>query len=294
MTALVLAAVAAYGVFLTFTALTSGWTGITPGPRRRTRPRQRGGSAREWLRQAGIDGVEPREFAAVVSALFIFGSVMAYAVFGGLLPALVAGVFAASFPVASYRGRRLARRTRASQAWPRVIEEIRLLTGSAGRSIPTALLDAGLQGPPEMRRAFADAQREWLLSTDFARTLDVLTEQLADPTADTVCETLLIAQELGGSDLDLRLKALIEDRTRDLQGRKDADARQAGARFARWFVLGVPAGMALAGMSIGEGRVAYQSTQGQVLVAIAIGLVVVCWIWASRVMRLPPAERVFG
>jgi tight adherence protein B len=58
-------------------------------------------------------------------------------------------------------------------------------------------------------------------------------------------------------------------------------------------VLIVPAGMALAGMSVGTGRVAYRSTSGQVLVATAILLVIACWMWAGSIMRLPEEERVF-
>jgi tight adherence protein B len=147
-------------------------------------------------------------------------------------------------------------------------------------------------GPAELRPAFAAAQREWLISTDFARTLAVLKARLADPTADVVCETLLVAHDLGGTDLDRRLEALVEDRFQDLQGRKDARAKQAGVRFARRFVLIVPLGMALAGLSIGTGRDAYQTALGQAAVAAGIGVIVLCWLWAGRLMRLPEDERV--
>ena len=146
-----------------------------------------------------------------------------------------------------------------------MIEEMRLLTGSLGRSIPQALFEVGRRGPEEMRPAFAAAQREWMISTDFARTVAVLKTGLADPTADAACETLLVAHEVGGSDLDRRLAALVEDRIQDLQGRKDARAKQAGVRFARRFVLLVPLGMALAGLSIGNGRAAYERPTGQLL-----------------------------
>lgn len=167
------------------------------------------------------------------------------------------------------------------------------MTSSLGRSIPQALFEVGRRAPSDMQPAFAAAHREWLLSTDFPRTLGVLKAGLADPTADAACETLLVAHEVGGTDLDRRLEALIDDRIQDSQGRKDAAAKQAGARFARFFVLIVPAGMALAGMSVGTGRAAYQTPTGQLLVVVAIGLVVVCWIWAGRIMMLPEEERVF-
>jgi tight adherence protein B len=228
-----------------------------------------------------------------VAAAAAGAAVLVYAVFGGVLPALVAAGFGASAPPAGLRARRAARRAAAMDAWPRLLEELRLLTSSLGRSVPQALVEVGRRAPAELRPAFAAAEREWLLSTDFARMVAVLKAHLADPTADAACETLLVAHEVGGSDLDRRLGALIEDRIQDAQGRKDARAKQAGARFARRFVLVVPAGMAFAGMSVGTGRAAYQTPTGQLLVAAALLLVVACWIWAGRIMLLPEEGRVF-
>lgn len=167
-------------------------------------------------------------------------------------------------------------------------------TGSLGRSVPQALFEVGARGPNELRPAFDAAHREWLLTTDFERTVAVLKHQLADPTADVTCETLLVAHQLGGADLGRRLTALAEDRIQDLQGRKDARARQAGARLARRFVILVPVGMALVGMQVGDGRAAYATGHGQVVVLFAIGLIAACWVWAGQIMRLPDTERVFS
>jgi tight adherence protein B len=122
----------------------------------------------------------------------------------------------------------------------------------------------------------------------------VLKERLADPTADSACETLLVAHEIGGGGLDRRLAALVDDRTQDVQGRKDARAKQAAVRFARRFVLIVPVGMAVAGLSIGTGRAAYETPLGQLAVVLGIAAVVGCWLWAGRLMRLPEEERVLG
>lgn len=290
--AVLVALLAAYGVFLLYTATAFGWSGVGLGPsvtgaQRRRRRGQR------WLAQAGLDEVNPREFAGVMGVLFLVGAALAFALFGGALPALVAGAFAATFPLASYRARRERRRIDARDAWPRMIEEIRLQTGSLGRSIPQALFEVGRRAPEELRPAFVTAEREWLLSTDFPRTVSTLKERLADPTADATLETLLVAYDVGGSDLERRLAALVEDRVQDLKGRKDALAKQAGVRFARRFVLIVPLGMALAGLSIGTGRAAYQTAMGQLTVAGGLGVVAICWLWAGRLMKLPEEERVF-
>lgn len=290
---LVVGTIAALGAYYLVTAIGFGWRGIGLGPRigQRLEPAHR---ARQWMAQAGLADVAVGEFVGVVGAIASLGAVGGYAIFGGVLPAAAAGAFAGATPVASYRLRRESRRSTAREAWPRMIEEIRLRTGSLGRSIPQALFEVGARGPVEMRPAFDAAHREWLLTTDFERTVAVLKERLADPTADVTCETLLVAHELGGADLGRRLAALAEDRILDLQGRKDARAKQAGARLARRFVLLVPIGMALAGMQVGDGRAAYATPMGQLVALVAIGLVAVCWIWAGRIMRLPETERVFA
>jgi tight adherence protein B len=285
---------AGLGVYYLYTALVLRWPGLGFGPRidRSRQPRRRH-RAREWLAQAGLADVPLGEFSAVIVGLIVIGTVFGYVLFGSPLPALVLGLFAGAVPVASYRRRRIELRDKAQEAWPRMIEEIRILTSSVGRSIPQALFEVGRTGPEELRPSFEAAQREWLLSTDFGRTLDVLKDRLADPTVDATCETLLIAHELGGSDLDHRLAALAEDRRLDSRERKDARAKQAGARLARLFVLVVPLGMAAVGLTIGEGRAAYETPLGQLMIVVALVMIVVCWAWASVIMRLPSEERVF-
>jgi tight adherence protein B len=234
--------------------------------------------------------VGPSLAPAVAAAAM--GAAAGWAMFGTPLPALALATFASAAPGRARKRATVKRLELARAHWPQLIEELRILTGSLGHSIPTALFTVGRRAPNALRPAFADAEREWLLTTDLGRCLRVLKDRLDDATADTICETLLVAHEVGGSGLDVRLSALAEDRDRDLQNRRDAEARQAGARFARRFVLLVPAGMAIAGMSVGTGRAAYRSPGAQLLVLLAIAMVVGCWTWAGRIMTLPITARV--
>ena len=202
--AFLLAVVAGYGVFLAYTSVVFGWTGlgISPTPfRRRTRTNQ----LQDLLHQAGLDRIGVGEFAAVSVVLFLVGSGLGWLVFGGVVAPVAAGIGAAASPVGAAVGRRNARREQAREAWPRMLEELRLQVVNLGRSVPQALFTVGARGPEELRPAFEAARREWVMSTDFDRTLDVLRERLADATADAVCETLLIAHEVGGTDVDRRL-----------------------------------------------------------------------------------------
>ena len=278
---LVLALAAAYGTFLLLTSVGLGWDGIGPGPRLAER------------RRRALPSVT-RQRAAAPTVLFVVGAAFGFALFGGLLPSLVAGAFAATFPAASARAQAERRRAAARDAWPRLIEEMRVQVGSLGRSVPNALFEVGRRAPADLRPAFSAAEREWLVSTDFARTVALLRTLLADATADATLETLLVAHEVGGTDIDRRLAALAEDRVQELRGRKEAEAEQAGVRFARRFVLLVPLGMTFAGLSIGTGRHAYRTGAGQVAVAAGLAMVAFCWMWAGRLLRLPEEERVFG
>lgn len=291
--AFLLSLLAAYGVFLAYTALAMGWSGVgvSPSPIRRQR---KGLSVEDYLTQAGLENIRVVELVAVSTVLLVVGSAFGWSIWGGVVAPAAVGLAAAAFPLAAARARRASRREQARETWPRMIEEIRMQAVTLGRPIPEALLSVGLRGDEEMQGAFAAAHREWLISTDFDRTLTVLKEHLADPTADAVCETLLIAHEIGGTDVDRRLRALIDDRIQDLQGRKDARAKQAGARFARLFVLVVPVGMAIVGLAIGDGRASYQTTFGQLMVLVAFSLIAVCWVWAGYLMRLPEEDRVFS
>ena len=307
MIGLLAAVLAGLGVHYLYTAIVLRWPGWSLGASQRPDPSRRDPSRREfadrttgrlrgralaWFGMAEGD-LRIRDIVVTTVALFVLSTATVFVIFGAIAPAAVVGAFAATFPVAAVRRHERSRRLAAQDAWPRMLEELRIMTGSLGRSIPQALFAVGRRAPAAMTDAFAAAQREWVISTDFTRTVAVLKRGLSDPTADVVCETLLVAHALGGNDLDRRLAALIEDRIQDTQGRKDARARQAGARFSRRFVLAVPFGMAVAGMSVGNGRAAYASSRGQALTVLAVGIVIACWVWSGRILRLPEEDRVF-
>lgn len=285
-----LALVTAVGVYLLYSAWAYGWRHI--GSNRshlRRRVKQR---CMDLLAQAGLARVRPRHVVSLCVLAATCGGTAGFAMYGGLLPSLVIGASAGVAPIAYLRNLRSRRRELARDVWPALLERTRIGIVSLGQSVPQALFAAARELDGPMRDAFDTAHREWLISTDFRRTLDVLAGELADPTADAVCETLVIAHSVGGQNIDQRLRRLIDDRMRDVQARRDARAKQAGVRFARWFVLLVPFGMAAVGLLIGDGRAAYASPMGQATVLVALGCIGACWVWAGSLLRLPHEQRV--
>ena len=259
-----------------------------------SKPDQVRRSVRTWMVQAGLSEVSAGTFIAALAAAGMAGALGGYLIFDSVAASAAAGILAGAFPLASYRRRRQESLDAARDAWPSILEEIRMRAGSLGQSVPQALFEAGRRAPAQWREAFAVAERDWQLTTDFGATTATLKAALVDSTADAVCETLLVAHELGGSDLDGRIADLVEDRLADLQARKEAAAKQAGVRFARRFVLLVPLGMALVGLSIGSGRSAYSSSGGQVAVIVGLLALAGCWVWSGRLLRVGRSPRVFG
>ena len=289
---LVVALLAGTGAYLVVTAVLFGWRGRGPGLRSGTTAVRRR-TARDVLAQAGLGSVRPGQFVGVSAVAGLLLGALAFGVFGGWLVTATVAVIGAIVPAAVVRRRQVRRREQAREVWPRLLEELRLQVTSVGRSVPQALVEVGARAPVELRPAFAASAREWQRTTDLDRALDVLKAQLADPAADAVCETLLVAHEVGGRDVDRRLRELVADRIVDVQQRRDARAKQAGARFARSFVLVVPLGMAGVGLTIGDGRDAYAGATAQLVVLAGIAGIAACWWWAGRLLRLPEPDRVF-
>ena len=158
MIGLIWAITAAWGTFLLYTAIAMRWRGLGISPRsaeERTTARK---SLGDWLVQAGVGDVRLAEFVAVEAAFMIGAAALTLLLFSAPIPALFAGLLVGVAPIAMYRGRRRKLQEDAREAWPHLIEEIRLLTGSMGRSIPLALLEAGRDSPVlPMRVAFKEA-----------------------------------------------------------------------------------------------------------------------------------------
>ncbi|MFV0317950.1 MAG: type II secretion system F family protein [Microthrixaceae bacterium] len=295
MTSILVAVCAAGGVYLmlpaSLTARRSQSSTTEVKPLNNTVERMRHG-LRGHLASAGLQHVRPRDFVIVSAGAGSAAALAVATVTGVGIPMLVAGVVVAGTPAAVWRRRSVRNREAVAQAWPRMIEEIRIRVGSLGQSIPQALLECEANAPESLRSGFEAARREWNLTTDFPRTVRILKDLFADPTADAVCETLLVVHEVGG-DLDERLDTLAADRRRAQHDRREAAARQAGARVARLFVIIVPAGMAAAGLSLGDGAAAYRSITGQIATAAAVVMIALCWWWAGRIMTTPVEQRVF-
>ncbi|WP_193596450.1 type II secretion system F family protein [Microbacterium sp. YJN-G] len=262
-------------------------------PRERTASAPRRGRLRRLLEEAGHSRASARTLVVVMTALALVAASLAWLVTGLPVLAVLAALAGAAAPVLYLRGRRLRLRKARRQLWPDVCD---LLVAAirVGLSLPDAVASLADSAPPAIRPAFAVFARDLRATGRFETSLDRLKETLADPIADRIIETLRMARQVGGTELTGVLRALSSSVRADAALRGEVEARQSWIRGAA--VLGAVAPwviLALLAMRP-EGREAYASAEGVLVIVIGAVVSVLAYRIMLRIGRLPEPERWFG
>ena len=273
------------GVFLVFDGLTRGRAGReTPGL---------AGRLAHWLAACGAGHVRPVQFLGASLVLGLTVAAVATAVVGSLGVAVLAFLAGATFPMIYYRRRRHALRSERRRAWPDAIE---LLAGAvrAGDTLPAALGTVAERGPAPLRPVFGAVVRDHRVSGDLAGALDRMGATVADPTADRVVRTLVLAHRVGGRELGRLLRTLSEFLREDLAARREIKARQSwtvvAARVsaaAPWLVLVLVA-------SRPQGADAFDTPAGLLVMLVGTAVTIAGYRLMMRIGRLPDEPRVLA
>ena len=245
-----------------------------------------------WLHQAGL---------ALTPAQFICGSVLAglaacgfvTLVTGAPLVGLVPGVAVGALPRAYFARRRETRLREVQAAWPDGLRDL-LASVTAGRSLTHALSSLAAAGPQSLREAFGRFPvLARMLGTVAA--LEVVKEELSDPTSDRIIEVLVLAQERGGRIVREILEDLVVATTKDLKVLDEIETEGLEMRINARAVLVMP-WFVLVALTVRPGafRAFYQSTGGLLVVLAGAVLSAIGYVWI-RSLALRRAElRVFG
>ena len=201
------------------------------GPRFEFRKLRRAEKSRSqtWLIQAGVD-LNPRQFWMASAAAAVLAFVFFLAITGVPLIAIMPALLVGLLPRAFFARRRSRRDWRSRCSKPRASRA----AGTPNKSAPLEKV---------IREAFGTYP---LLARTLGvlPALEVIKEELADPTSDRVIEVLILAYQRGGSIVPRILQDLGEATTRDLWAieeiRTEALEQKINARvvFALpWFVL---------------------------------------------------------
>lgn len=202
--------------------------------------------------------------------------------------ALVVGAYV---PTALRSRQRKRQASVRAHAWPEVIDSL-VSAVRAGMSLPEALSSVGMRGPDCLKSEFAAFADDYRTTGQFDTAIANLRDRLKDPVADRVCEAMLVAREVGGSDLGQMLRTLSDFVRQDLRLRDEVTARRSwtvnGARLAvaaPWIVLVLLS-------SQPEVVEAYRSAEGIVVLSASALICVLAYWLMSKIAELPAPGRL--
>lgn len=257
-----------------------------------TRPRSQRSRGPRTSTIPGLD-VTSLQFWVTVIAAGALTFVVVFALTSILAVSLVPAIVVATLPKAYFARKRGQRLARVQEAWPDGLRDL-LSSVRSGASLPSAIENLALFGPEPLREAFQGFD-VYSRSLGVVPALEMVKDDIADPTADRIIEVLILAHERGGPVVPEILEDLAEATTRDMwtmeQVRTEALEQKINSRVVfvlPWIVL-----VAMTARS-GAFREFYSSPPGLLVVAIGGVMSLVGVGIASRLGAQPPEPRVFG
>ncbi|MGZ0710525.1 type II secretion system F family protein (plasmid) [Coraliomargarita sp. W4R53] len=245
------------------------------------------------LEDAGLARVAPGMVAGAAVGIAGLVSATAWLVTQVAALAIVAAIVGLFVPVAWLRARRVSLLRTRRALWSDVCDLL-IASVRAGMSLPDAVSSLAYSAPAALRPAFAAFERDVAASGHFDSSAATLKVTLADPVADRIIETLRMARQVGGTELTSVLRALAESVRADATLRAEVEARQSWIRGAA--VLGVTAPWVILVLlaSRPEGRGAYGSPEGVVLIIAGAVVSIAAYRVMISIGRLPEPRRWFA
>lgn len=241
---------------------------------------------------AGLD-VAPFQFWVTVVGAAMATFVVLYAITSLVVVSVVPALVVATLPKAYFSRKHSNRIARVQQAWPDGLRDL-LSSIRSGASLPTAIESLATFGPEPLREAFQGFD-VYSRSLGVRRALEMVRDDLADPTGDRIIEVLILAYERGGTVVPEIIGDLAEATTRDLwtieQIRTEALEQKLNSRVVfilPWIVL-----VAITARS-GAFRDFYSSPAGVLVVVIGGVMSLVGVAIASKLGSQEPEPRVLG
>jgi tight adherence protein B len=246
----------------------------------------------QWLIQAGLE-LTPRQFW--LSSLGVGGAAFGIVLLLTGLPAvaLVPAVLVSFFPRNYYARKREQRISEVQRAWPDGLRDL-VASITAGMSLQRAIENLALSGPAPLREAFG--RFPYLARTlGMTPALEIVREELADPTSDRVIEVLVLAHQRGGAIVPEILRDLADATVRDVWTLEDIRTQQLEQKINARAVFVLP-WLVLVAITLRPGpfRDFYTSPAGVAVVLLCGVLSGIGILLVSRLAAEPEEPRVLG
>ena len=248
---------------------------------------------RSWLSAAGLDGVGPAQFGAASVMAGGLGGAVVLVVIGSVGVAFVACLAGACGPTVYYRSRRRGLRAARRRGWPDAIE---LLAGAvrAGDKLAAAIGVVADRGPESLRPVFKDVVSDHRVSGDLVAALERMGARVADPTADRIVRTMVLAHRVGGRELGRVLRTLSAFLRDDIAARREIESRQSWTVVAARVSASAPWLVLLLVASRPQGARAFDSPTGIAVLLGGAAVTAAGYRMMMRLGRLPDEPRVLA
>jgi tight adherence protein B len=244
----------------------------------------------EFLREAGAEGVRPRDF--MLLSLLAGGAAggAAWLVLGWPLVAMGAGLVGTALPAWYLRHRRDVRRAELQAALADAVDALRSSV-RVGMSIEEALAALAHQGPAPLRPTLRELARDLCLA-DFETAMSRARDHLADPVFDTVAAALLMAHRVGGRNLGPVLDSLERAVRGATRVEREVRAQQAKNVLSARIIAALPLGLVVAIRGLNPAYLdPFTEPAGQLLLAGCLLSVAAGYALMLRAARLPALPR---
>lgn len=243
------------------------------------------GASRNPIEKKSVARAESQRHLLSAMILFGIGLLFGELIFGSFVIGMPFALLLAAIPTLLDGARHRRTANAITQAWPDAIDHLSSAI-RAGLNLVESLSAIGLRGPAPLRPFFISLGNDLAGGTPLEAALARFCVECHDPIADQLVETVLIAHEVGGSEIGRLLRTFSQFLRVELQTREEIRVRQGwvvnGARIAAaapWILLAL---LSLRRESV----VAYQTPGGMFVIFIGAILSVVAYLWMRRLARL--------
>jgi tight adherence protein B len=231
-----------------------------------------------------------RQIATTVSLLLSTFLVVA-GVTRSTVIAVALGSLAAAWPFSWLRSRRQKRLARFREAWPDAISTL-VAAVRSGVSLPEACVALLHRGPVGLASGFEAFATTYRATGSFDASIHRMRATFADPVADRIAIALVLANDVGGSDLVRLLRTLGDFTREDLRVRKEIQARWSWTVTAARVAAASPWIVLILMSSRPEAAAAYNSAGGAFVIAAGGITTLVGYRLMLRAGRLPEEHRL--
>lgn len=226
--------------------------------------------------------------SSTIAAAFLTAMLFSHS----LLISIAFGFFVAIFIFIAQRHGESKREAAIHGACPELIDI--LISGvQSGLSLNESLVGLAVRGPDIFKEEFYKFSESLYTQGDFNKALIGVKESFAHPSFDQIIEALMIARELGGSELLTILRLLGKFIREDLALRREIEVKQNWIKNSAHLSAAAPWILLLLLSTQPATSQAFSTPTGVLILCIGLGLTAAAYLWMNALSRIPGPNRIF-